>query len=359
MTRPERFHLGYRPALDGLRGVAILLVLLDHLDILRDQYGCIGVDIFFVLSGFLITSLLIAEWNQSKDISLKSFYWRRALRLLPALIAMLIVCIIFICLTSPWKIVVKNLVYALRTLFYCTNWALIFHLGERSNHLFGHTWSLSIEEQFYIIWPAILFFCCRIIKSKTSLLWFVLLAALFSGFDRIVLVTLDEPSSTWWRLYCGLDTRADSLLLGCCAGIIVSWNLLPPRRWIENVFKVAAVISAFGLYRLSLHYLYDPWMYCVGWFLISVFAAVIIIQLVITPKSILHWVLESQPLVYIGKISYGLYLWHSPIFRILRDFHWSQWRYAAVLTTIAVTLASYYLIERPCLRLKKRFEKVK
>jgi peptidoglycan/LPS O-acetylase OafA/YrhL len=301
MTRPESFHLGYRPGLDGLRGVAILLVLLAHLDILRDQFGVTGVDIFFVLSGFLITSLLIAEWNQSKDISLKSFYCRRALRLLPALIAMLIVCIIYIYLTSPWKIVAKNLVYALRALFYCTNWALVFHLGERSNHLFGHTWSLSIEEQFYIIWPAILFFLLRITKSKTSLLWFVLLAALLSGFVRIVLVMFDETS--WWRYYCGLDTRADSLLLGCCAGIIVSWNLLPHRRWIETIFKVAAVISVFGLYRLTLRDLHDPWMYCVGWFLISVFAAVIIIQLVITPKSILHWVLESQPLVYIGEIS--------------------------------------------------------
>src|SRR5882672_11373816 len=88
--RPQGFQLGHRPSLDGVRGVAILLVVLVHLDILPAQFGFIGVDIFFVLSGFLITSILIAEWEQSKDISLKSFYWRRALRLLPALVAVII-----------------------------------------------------------------------------------------------------------------------------------------------------------------------------------------------------------------------------------------------------------------------------
>jgi peptidoglycan/LPS O-acetylase OafA/YrhL len=197
--------------------VAILLVVLAHLEIIQVQFAIIGVDIFFVLSGFLITSLLIAEWDQSKDISLKSFYWRRALRLLPALIAMLTVCIIYICLTSPWKIVVKNLVYALRALFYCTNWALISHLGERSNHLLSHTWSLSIEEQFYFIWPAILFFLLRKVKSMTSLLWFVLLAALLSGLVRIVLVVLDVTN--FYRYYCGLDTR---LIRSCLALALAS-----------------------------------------------------------------------------------------------------------------------------------------
>ena len=215
--RPACFRLGHRPGLDGIRGVAILLVVLAHLEIIQVQFAIIGVDIFFVLSGFLITSLLIAEWDQSKDISLKSFYWRRALRLLPALIAMLTVCIIYICLTSPWKIVVKNLVYALRALFYCTNWALISHLGERSNHLLSHTWSLSIEEQFYFIWPAILFFLLRKVKSMTSLLWFVLLAALLSGLVRIVLVVLDVTN--FYRYYCGLDTR---LIRSCLALALAS-----------------------------------------------------------------------------------------------------------------------------------------
>jgi peptidoglycan/LPS O-acetylase OafA/YrhL len=167
--QPGSFHLGHRPGLDGLRGVAILLVVLVHLDILEAQFGVIGVDIFFVLSGFLITSILIAEWDQSKDISLKSFYWRRALRLLPALLALVIVCVTYTCLTSPWKKVGQTLGYALQALFYLTNWAMISNLGERANHFFNHTWSLSIEEQFYFIWPVILFCLLRKIKSRTSL----------------------------------------------------------------------------------------------------------------------------------------------------------------------------------------------
>jgi peptidoglycan/LPS O-acetylase OafA/YrhL len=355
--RPQDFHLGHRPSLDGVRGVAILLVVLVHLDILQAQFGFIGVDIFFVLSGFLITSILIAEWEQSKDISMQSFYWRRALRLLPALVAMIIVFILYLSLSSPWKIVARNLVYALRASFYCTNWAMISNLGERSNHLFNHTWSLSIEEQFYFIWPAILFILLPRTKSRTSLLWFVLLATFLSCVVRIVLVTLGETS--FWRFYCGLDTRADSLLLGCCAGIVVSCNLLQNRHWIKILFRVAAAISVLGLCWLSGRYIYDPFMYCVGWLLTSLFAAVIILQLVSSSNSILHRVLETRALVYIGQISYGLYLWHHPIFYVLKGLHLSDWRYAAVLITGAVTLASYYLIERPCLRLKKRFEKVK
>ncbi len=352
----EPFQLGYHPALDGIRGVAISLVLLVHLGILPAQCGFIGVDLFFVLSGFLITALLIAEFEQFHAISLTRFYWRRALRLLPALLVMLSAGMLYLSLTSSWKIVGRNLVYALRALFYGTNWAMIFNLGERANHLFNHTWSLSIEEQFYFLWPAILLLMLRRIKAGTSRLWFVLLGALVSGLVRIVLVALDE--NNFWRFYCGLDTRADSLLLGCCAGIIISHRLLPRRGGVEIGLKLAALFSVPGLYFLSGKQLHDPWMYCVGWFLTSVFAAVIVLQLVFTSRSPLHAILQSRPLVYIGRISYGLYLWHQPVFYAIKSYSLSlgEWRALSLAITLAVTLVSYYLIERPCLRWKQRFQ---
>jgi peptidoglycan/LPS O-acetylase OafA/YrhL len=355
--RGETFHLGYQPALDGFRGVAILLVVLDHLGFLGAQAGFVGVDIFFVLSGFLITSLLIAEWQQFQTISFKSFYWRRALRLLPALITMLTVFLIYLCFVSPLKMVVQNLRYALEALFYFTNWATIMTLGERANHLFNHTWSLSIEEQFYLIWPAVLFFSLRFTRTKTSLLWLVLLGALLSDLVRIIFVTMDVTN--FWRYYCGLDTRADSLLIGCFAGAAISFRLLPRRRWLEIIFKISAAISVVALifFARQEQELHSAWMYCAGWFLISVCAAAIIVQVVFV-KNLLNLCLESSPLVYVGKISYGLYLWHYPTFYIIKSFHRPHWQCAAVPIVAALTLISYYFIELPFLRRKKQFEKV-
>jgi peptidoglycan/LPS O-acetylase OafA/YrhL len=355
VKKPPGFHLGYRPSLDGIRGVAILLVLLSHLCPGHDQFGFVGVDIFFVLSGFLITCILIAEWDQTAKISLKNFYWRRALRLLPALIVMLLVFLAYSWWAISLKALIKNLGYALEALFYFTNWALISNLGQRSNHLFMHTWSLSIEEQFYLIWPITLIFLLRMTRSRTSSLWFVLLAALLSGLERIVLAALGEPND--WRFYCGLDTRADSLLLGCCAGIILSSNLLPQRRWIQSAFKAGTIVSIIGLCRIANGDPYDPWMHVAGWFLTSLFTAVIIIHLVYTPAGILHWMLESRPLTWLGKVSYGLYLWHFPVFYCLSSLPWKHLLYAEVLVAMSATLLSYYFIELPFLRVKRRFQK--
>src|ERR1051325_9449434 len=159
MTPAPPFHLGYRRNLDGVRGLAILLVLINHSTLLGDGFGFVGVNTFFVLSGFLITCLLTEEYEKSGRISLRDFYMRRALRLLPALVTMLIAFVIFVFLTDPHKRAVRELHEALFALFYFSNWAGILRIGRHIS--LAHTWSLSVEEQFYIVWPLILLLLLR------------------------------------------------------------------------------------------------------------------------------------------------------------------------------------------------------
>lgn len=349
------FRPTYVKGLDGIRGVLMVVVLLTHLEFLGPNVGFIAVDCFFVLSGFLITWLLMTEWNDSHTINLKDFYYRRALRLLPVLFAMLAAFALYTCLANPPARVARDFYYIFEAVFYFTNWGQIFGLGERLNFL-AQTWSLSIEEQFYILWPPILLLLLRRTESKKSLLWWTILATLCVAFLRAVYVEFDSPAwSSYWRLGRGLDTRADSLLTGCAAGMVISGKFMPRRRWLEWALFFGAAISIIGLVWLARQYLFDPWMYCVGWFLASLFTVIVIVYLVYSPKGILHWMLEFRPLVYIGIISYGLYVWHFPIFRIFKTHNSGHWRVIAVLVSVAITLASYYLVERPCLRLKKQF----
>ena len=127
----------------------------------------------------------------------------------------------------------------------------------------------------------------------------------------------------------------------------------------ELVLMFASGLSIFGFIWLVGRNLYNPWMYCAGWFLASLFAGIVILQLAFTSRSVFHWIFESPPLVYLGTISYGLYVWHFPIIHILEIHYPEHGRLVAIPITIVMTLLSYYLIERPCLRLKKRFPQVK
>jgi len=354
----QLFHLGYHRSLDGLRGVAILLVLFFHGGILlTGGAGFIGVDTFFVLSGFLITSLLIMEYDESNDISLRHFYLRRALRLLPALLTMLLVFVTIAFLSEPRRDVIQEVYGALQALFYFTNWAIMFSIGTTS--AFGHTWSLSLEEQFYLVWPLLLLFFLRKSDRKSLLCW-VLLGMFLSAATRVLLFV---GSSVWAhhsdRMLVGPDTRADSLLAGCFAGIVVSSNLLPRWNLFIKALKISAMISIIGLVLIGCFHPRTPWMMCVGWLLTSVFAAILITHLVSNSHSGIHWVFENPILVYIGRISYGLYVWHYPILIFMKQ-HQLPWQNLGYLPPVfVVTLASYYLIESPCLRLKGRFARIK
>lgn len=241
-TSSQGFRLGHRPGLDGLRGVAILLVIIVHASLLPTTFGFIGVDLFFVLSGFLITCLLVEEWDQTRRISLKNFYMRRALRLLPALLAVLTAFVIVSALTRNAREFHLDVKEALAALFYCTNWANIFDL-IRSDYL-GHMWSLSIEEQFYILWPAILLCLLRVAPRK-SLPQFVLFGAALSWLTRVLLFLGTTAGRE--RFFFGLDTRADSLLLGCAIAAALT----------SGAFRDSTKIRTLALYAGG-----GPWLAC-------------------------------------------------------------------------------------------------
>ncbi|HET9712488.1 MAG TPA: acyltransferase [Pyrinomonadaceae bacterium] len=345
------FRLGYRPALDGLRGVAILAVLAVHTShifgwsLLKGANA--GVDIFFVLSGFLITTLLIEEWEQTGDVSLKSFYWRRALRLIPALVVLL-AALYFLSdlLFSPVE--ANDTRRAISVAFvYASDLALAFfqlHLGALQ-----HTWSLAIEEHFYLIWPVVLLAALKLGISKKRLVLITLLAVIVSGLQRASLHQFGAPPV---RTYYGIDTRADALLIGCVTGLCVSWGLVHVRA-LRPLLIPALILIVFCMVATGFG---SSFMTVGGFTLLAIATGVVIVNVVLGPPGYLRGFLECGPLVWIGRISYGLYLWHYPIFKATSfvKLSWPVQLTVALAITLIVTSLSYYLIERPALSLKRR-----
>jgi len=214
------FTLGYRPPLDGLRGVSILAVMSYHIGLIRG--GFLGVDIFFVLSGFLITTLLMDEWARTGRISLRKFYARRALRLLPALVLLVVACDVTVMVIArlywapeSFMPVVFGMVYAsVVVFFYIGNFVMI---SGQTLWILGHTWSLSIEEQFYVLWPLCLWLLLRWARRRGFILPVLVLGIAASLLLKVALVRAHAPLT---RVFFGLDTRFDELLIGVARGVI-------------------------------------------------------------------------------------------------------------------------------------------
>ena len=348
------FKLGYVPELDGLRGAAILGVMIFHTGAPFMKGGFIGVDIFFVLSGFLITSLLIQEFDGSGSISLKNFYMRRALRLGPALAALLIVyCLASFAVLSEEE-ANRNYVDALISLAYLSNWARAFSI--HAPDVLGHTWSLSIEEQFYMLWPIVLLVLLRISKKRHHIAVITTCIALLSWLFRIHLAL---NAASLERLYNGLDTRADTLMVGCTIGAVVHSGLVSEnaKSSLQKGLVILAPLSMAGLFAFSIFGdSRDPRMYYFGFFIIEVLAAVLILDIVVNSRSIIRKLLVMKWVVWVGSISYGLYLWHYPIFRTIRalGFNGLTVNTVGLPVSFFVAALSYHALERPALKLKKR-----
>jgi len=348
----------YQPALDGLRALAVAAVLLYHGQVGWVPGGFLGVDLFFVLSGYLITTLLLAEWEGRGGIDLKGFWARRARRLLPALFLMLAAVAAYGALLAPAATRARLRWDGLATLGYAANWRFaISHLPYFAQ--FGdpspltHMWSLGIEEQYYLLWPLLLLGLLGLAGRRarrglpTPLLGLVLLGALGSA---LLMALLYQPGTDPSRVYYGTDTRAQALLLGGALAIALARLGRPLPRVLADSLGVA------GLGGLAALMLRVPdtatWLYRGGFALAAVAAAGAIVAAV-QPEGDgrVRELLSLAPLPAIGRISYGLYLWHWPVDVALSP---ERTRLGPVpllavrlAATFALALLSYFLLEQP------------
>lgn len=359
---PAPSRLGYRPELDGLRGIAILFVLFFHITNWFPG-GAIGVDIFFVLSGFLITTLLLEERQKYGAISLRRFYIRRFLRLLPAMFTYVLA---FLFLSSIVNYASRSLKIeaAIFSLTYTSNWAQAFGHPMESLPL-AHLWSLAVEEQFYLLWPSALVLITRRRFSSATVRWVLIgtIAAVFLW--RLLLIWQGEGAI---RIYHGTDTRIDELLIGCLVGVaFASKRVDRPSPSLFKLVSVGTVIAllVFG-FTADIDEADTPWFY--GMFLPAIAAGIAcLIHVVMTASwPRLNRALATRWLVYVGLISYALYLWHVLAIAILKYISEPTYSYLvklgpalqpiAFVLTFVLAAASYHLVEMPFLRLKKRFQ---
>jgi peptidoglycan/LPS O-acetylase OafA/YrhL len=352
----EQFHLKYTPALDGLRATAILLVMAFHARAPFFKGGFIGVDVFFVLSGFLITSLLIFEYDRFGSVSLKHFYMRRFLRLAPALILLLVIFCIGSFLFLGAEKAKSNYIDSVISLFYLSNWARAF--STHAPDYLGHTWSLSIEEQFYIVWPMVLLTMLRSIKSRKWIVFLTLSIALLAWGLRAY---MHAKGASPERLYNGLDTRADALMVGCSLGVVYAsgfFNVKNNTEILSRIFSCITPLSLFTLLLFSFSVSWRaPYMYQFLFFVINILTITIVINLIFNEKNIVSRLLSTRPMVWTGSISYGLYLWHYPIYRTLFSlkFDWLVVITAGSLITFILAALSFYLLEKPILVIKQHY----
>ena len=316
-------RLAHIPVLDGLRGLAVLLVILAHTLTVRDPMGAVGVTIFFVLSGYLITTLLLLEHRRTGSINRRRFYARRARRLLPALAVLLAVDLVARLATGG-----SALPTAIAAV-YATNISLA---AGHDVPLLAHTWSLSLEEQFYALWPLLL-----PLVMRRRPVHFLLLAALGSVVARGLLFAF----APWHVSYFSPLTRADALLIGCALAVALHRGWRVPRAGLIAALAGSALaFSNLATGRSAAVLVIGPAAVC---------AALVIAWAAARPSGVAAGALSSAPLRFVGRISYGLYLWHPIVITLSSGFDRTVMMVLTFVGSFSLAAVSWFVIERPIL----------
>jgi peptidoglycan/LPS O-acetylase OafA/YrhL len=400
-NRQGPVDLAHSGGLDGLRGIAVGAVLLYHGGVVWAKGGFLGVEVFFVLSGFLITSLLLAEWSRSSAISLGAFWARRARRLLPALFCLVAVIGLYYAAAGSSKAIPGLKGDGLSALIYYSNWHQIaagssYFAATGPVSPLEHTWSLAIEEQFYLVWPillgGVLWLASRGMRCSNGgrrpllvLLGVTVAGVVASAIDTALLF---DAGRNLDRVYYGTDTRASSLLIGASLAIGMAIWRAPGRRaaaggagaavdtevvrersparttevgrkWSRArgasagpvlgavaLLALAGVLAAIAALGGS-----DAWLYPYGLLVLDGAVLLLIVAAVAFPASLAARSLAVRPLRAVGTISYGLYLWHFPLFLWLTassvGVSGTKLLLVRLAITFAISTASYFLIEQP------------
>lgn len=357
-TRGHRYLGG----LDGLRALAVVAVVAYHTGASWLPGGFLGVDVFFVVSGYLITALLLHEHESSGSIDLRDFWLRRARRLLPAVVLLVAGTVLFLAVVVPSELGdVGGQIAAAAT--YVTNWFLI--VEDRSYfdsfgrpEVFQHLWSLAVEEQFYLIWPLVLAGGLRFIGRKRL----AALTVLGIAASTAAMWLLYEPLSDTSRIYFGTDTRAAPLLVGALLAFAwrpfvmgsaaARWAIGPWGRRVADLSGAAALVGL-GWWAWATSE-FDDHLYRGGFLLVALTTAVVIAAVAV-PGSLLARALSVEPLRWVGVRSYSIYLWHWPVIAVTQprlDVDLSGWRLHALRIMVTVVLAelSYRFVETPMRR---------
>jgi len=329
----------YEPALDGLRGAAVLVVILAHVMPNLPTYGGLGVNIFFVLSGYLITRLLVAEMEKTGTINLGRFYLHRALRLLPPFWTMLLIFL-------PFILVGHHRTSQLQSWSMAATYLMNFNVAFwwTSDYAFTHTWSLAVQEQFYLLWPLVLLLGARQ-RPKLTL-------ALLLVFTTVWQLYLCFHGASRDRIYFGPDTNSDAILVGCLLGfsnIPAIWVRRLAASWPAWLLVLAsAIIFCEKLPAVPQYIAQAP--------LVSMLGALLIVT---APVSSLGILFSAEPLRFLGKISYGLYLWHFPLIVFMTaKWHLTGWQLLfPVACSFALAITSYFTVEAAARRSKIRLKR--
>jgi peptidoglycan/LPS O-acetylase OafA/YrhL len=358
-------------ALDGIRAFAVLGVMFFHAGVSWARGGLLGVDVFFVLSGFLITTLLCREYGRHATIGLRAFWGRRARRLMPALLILLLGVALYAHVYALSINVASVRKDALSTLFYVANWRYIvsgqgyFAMAQAPSALL-HTWTLGIEEQYYLLWPLI----ALVVLRRRGPRGLTLVAGVGAVASAVEMVTLYAAGVSVNRLYYGTDTRAQALLVGSFLAALAAvgatsdgpWRILP-ARWtatarMERLISLAGLLGAAVLLWAG-HALLgtDRILYDGGFFVVALSAGAVIAAVVSGPRTVLARVCSLPPLVFVGRISYGLYLYHWPLFLVINNAHTGLSGNALLAARFAATFAaatvSWFVVETPVRRLRR------